>query len=264
MKSPRQRARNAKASGRRAARIEAPAPRYFSADGTGLPGVSEVLSILSDKERKQSLGMVVEMNTYIKPIYFTRAAITGTVVHTAIEAYMRGAPVDAAVVEAMSRKALHDANRKGEMDPVEVDVQARKARWAYENWVRWAAEQTLEPFAIEERIVDEELGLGMCADLVEHSGNDLYVTDWKTSAAETVGHLKAGLVVKYRMQLGAYAGLVGRKHGQRVAGARLVFAPKHEGRDVYVIEMNREELAEQWHGFEHALALYKLLNKEES
>lgn len=263
MTGPRQRRRNARHSGRQSKRLEQ-TPRYFSKSGEGLPGVSEVLSILATgHELKESLGMVVSMASYIKPIYFTRAAITGTVVHTAAEAYLRGSPVDASVVEVMSRTALHQANVRGEMDPNDVNTQARKARWAYENLHRFMCAEEFDPFAIEERIVDEDLGVGMTADLVEHDGDGLMVTDWKTTASETLGHLKDSLVTKYRVQLGAYAGLLGRKHGQRINRARLVFAPKAEGRDVFVIEMGREELADNWRVFEHALAIFKTLRGDQ-
>lgn len=260
--SPRRQRRNARHSGRQSRRLEK-TPRYFSKTGEGLPGVSEVLSILATgNELKETMGMVVETPGYIKPLFFSRAAITGTVVHTAGEAYLRGAPVDASVVEVMSRTALHQANTRGEMDPNEVNVQARKSRWAYENLHRWMCAQTFEPFSIEDRIIDEDLRVGMTADLVEHDGDGLMVTDWKTTAAETRGHLKPSLVTKYRVQLGAYAGLLGRKHGQRITRARLVFAPKHEGRDVFVIELDRDELAHNWRVFEHALAIYKALRGE--
>ena len=236
-KSPRQRRRNSSHSARQSKRLEQ-TPRYFSKAGEGLPGVSEVLAILATgNELKESLGQVVSMPSYIKPIYFTRAALTGTVVHTAAEALVKGTPFDPVVVETMSAAALHAANTRGEMDPREIGDQARKARWAYENLSRWIGEQSLDPWSVEARIIDEDLGVGMTADLVERDGSGLCVTDWKTTSSETVGHLKPALLRKYEIQLGAYAGLIGRAHGQKINRARLVFAPKHQGRDVFVVEL---------------------------
>ncbi len=88
-KTPRQRRRNGNHSKRAKQRLEQ-TPRYFNAVGDGLPGVSEVLAILATGyELKESLGQVVSMPSYIKPLYFSRAALTGNVVHTAIEAFLR-------------------------------------------------------------------------------------------------------------------------------------------------------------------------------
>lgn len=89
MSSPRRQRRNARHSARAGSRLEKQY-RYFSRGGEGLPGVSEVLGILAlDSELKESLGQVIEMPGYIKPLYFTRAAIVGNAVHTAIESHLR-------------------------------------------------------------------------------------------------------------------------------------------------------------------------------
>lgn len=244
MSSPRRQRRNA---------------RYFSRGGEGLPGVSEVLGILAlDSELKESLGQVVEMPGYIKPLYFTRAAIVGNAVHTGIESTLRGNPVAPMVVAGTAAMSLHNANRRGEMDPQEIQKQANLAGHAFDNWSRseWPKSR---PFTIEERIVDEELRVGMTADLVVEDGDALRVIDWKTTGCETRGSLKPGLEARYRLQLGAYAGLVGRKYGRKVSGAALVFCPKHQGRDVFEIELSREELAQQWRCFGHVLAAYHAL-----
>lgn len=168
--------------------------------------------------------------------------------------------IDPITVRASCALLLHNANRRGEMDPQEIQKQANLGGYALENWLRWYEQhKPLRPFTIEERIVDEELRVGMTADLVVEDGDALRVIDWKTTGCETRGSLKPGLEARYRLQLGAYAGLVGRKYGRKVSGAALVFCPKHQGRDVFEIELSREELAQQWRCFEHVLAAYHAL-----
>jgi hypothetical protein len=259
--NPRRQRRNARHSARAGKRLEK-TYRYFSATGDGLPGVSEVLGILAlDVEAKESLGQVVEMPGYIRPLYFTRAAICGNAVHTAIEATMQGNPVAPMVVAGTAAMSLHNANARGEMDPQDIQEQANKAAHAFENWLRseWPK---VRPFTVEERIVDEELRVGMTADLVVEDGEALRVIDWKTTSCATRGSLKPSLEARYRLQLGAYAGLVGRKYGRKVSGATLVFCPKHQGRDVFEVSMDREELGRQWRTFEHVLAAYHALRGE--
>lgn len=261
---PRERRRNAGRSRRQGSRLKKKM-RYISRDGAWLPGVSEITGMLAMHELKESLGEVIGVPRYIKPIYLTRAFIGGRAYHTGCESVVRSD------VETLTPRAvcmatmalLNTANTRGEMSQEEIRAEGIKQGHAFENFLRWVPSQDFRPFSVERKIVDNELGVGMTADYVGHLGDDLEIVDWKSTADVTAGAVSADLMKKYRVQMGAYWGLTARATGRTIRRARLVFGPKKPNRDVFVVEMKADELQEQWEVFERLLYVYHALNGKE-
>lgn len=265
---PRERSRNQGHSRRQAGRLrkvlkKQPSP-YLLKTGESAVRVSDVTGLVNTGGAlKEALGQVIEVADYKDPLAFAKGAIVGTCVHTAIESHLRDdvPSIEPMACGAAAALALHNANARGELDPQKIQHEANRAAWSLANWIRWAAGQTFSPLAIERAVIDEDLRVGGTMDLVEQSGDGLRVRDWKSTAYTSVGRI-GSLMPKYAMQMGAYAGLVSRSYRRPVRHAQLVFAPKVEGADVFVVDFDEDELKRQWRIFRAALHIYHELRGE--
>ena len=133
---------------------------YRNAEGEVVPGVTTVLREIQEAEflikaahREGLLG--VEWDEYCR-----QAAQVGTLVHSMIESYYKGAagePVD-----------LQDYT------PRQVQI----AENAWTSFAKWADENKFEPLFIEIQMASKEFG--GTADIIGHMAGQLYVADIKT------------------------------------------------------------------------------------
>lgn len=258
---PRERKRNAGHSRRkvsRATRRQPPPSPYILKDGSFAARVSSITSLVNTSfTLREVLGQLIPVADYRDPKYFAMGGIVGTCVHTGIESHLRDdvPSIDPLACGATAAMQLHTANADGLLKPSEIEHNSNRAAWSLANWIRWSQAQAFSPLAIEKPVIDEHLRVGGTMDLVEQAEDGLRVRDWKSSAYTSVDRI-GGLMPKYAMQMGAYAGLVSRAYKRPVKHAQLVFCPKVEGAEVFTVDFDEDELKRQWRMFRAALHIY--------
>lgn len=200
--------------------------RYYLSDGTLVPGVTTVLSVLSKPALvtwANRLGLEgVDVTKYVD-----KTASIGTLAHYLVECRVKGEEPD---LEPFSPEEL------------------KRAEWAFGSYLSWEKQHQPKVIASEVQLVSERHGYGGTIDLIAVIGGRRWVVDLKTAKA---------LYDEHVLQVAAYLQLA-RENGYRVGGARIVRIGRtpEEGFEERVFLA--KDLRKHWEIFKHALAIYKL------
>lgn len=200
--------------------------RYYLSDGTLVPGVTTVLSVLSKPALvtwANRLGLEgVDVTKYVD-----KTANIGTLAHYLVECEIKGEEPD---LEPFSQEEI------------------RRARWAFNSFRTWKDTHRPRFVASELQLVSERYGYGGTVDAVAVIGGKRWVVDFKTSKALYSEHI---------IQTAAYLHLA-RENGYRVGGTRIVRIGRtpEEGFEERVFRA--QDLKAYWEIFRHALAIYRL------
>lgn len=186
-------------------------PDYRAADGKRVPSVTTVLGVIA-KPWLVAWGNKLGLQGIDSTQFVTEAAGAGTLTHAAIEADLKGEPLDAALIAEFS------------------DKERTAGRVAWRAYQSWLGQHELEPIFLEHQLVSEVMKVGGTVDLYARIDGRLAVIDFKTSARVYESHT---------VQLAAYRALL-EEHGHPVDEVRVVLLP----REVLVIEHEGERVLE--------------------
>jgi len=200
--------------------------RYYLADGTLVPGVTTVLSVLAKPALvtwANRLGLEgVDVTKYVD-----KTANIGTLAHYLIECNVKAEEPD--------------------LEPFSAE-EIRLARWALKSYRTWREANSPRYIASELQLVSERWHYGGTIDAIAVIGGKRWVVDFKTSKTLYQEHI---------IQVAAYLRLA-RENGYRVGGARVVRIGRtpEEGFEERVFLA--KDLKKYWEIFRHALAIYRL------
>ncbi len=200
---------------------------YALADGTIVPSVTEILSAIPKPGLERWANwqgrMMVDTEVYVRSL-----AKGGTLLHSAIEANIRG--------EAF------DTNLLTEYDAAEQGW----ARQSFIQFLAWRKHHEVVPLLMEHRMVSEEMRCGGTLDLYAQVDGKFTVMDWKSSAKIRNTHL---------YQVAAYRAML-EESGSGVDEVRVLSFPRTGSTwSEHVVEDTSSDLAV----FKAALSLYRLL-----
>ena len=200
--------------------------RYYLADGTLVPGVTTVLSVLAKPALvtwANQLGLEgVDVTKYVD-----KTANIGTLAHYLVECRVKG--------------------EKPDLEPFSPE-ELKRAEWAFNSYLSWEKQHQPKIIASELQLVSERYGYGGTVDLIAVIEGRRWVVDLKTAKRLYDEHI---------LQVAAYLQLA-RENGYRVGGARVVRIGRtpEEGFEERVFLA--KDLKKYWEIFRHALAIYRL------
>jgi hypothetical protein len=203
-----------------------PHTRYKLADGTLVPGVTTVLSVLNKPglvRWANQLGLQgIDTTTYVDGL-----ARIGTLAHGLIEEDLGGPAVDRSL-----------------WSPEEMD----RAENSLLKWYEWRKSHQIHPELIEHPMVSEEHRYGGTVDCYGLLDGVPTILDIKTAKQVYDEHL---------VQVAAYAQLV-RETGRPVDAVRVLQVGRTEDEGFTERVIPAPRLEPFWRLFEHALAIYYL------
>jgi hypothetical protein len=148
-----------------------PSSGYFNAAGQKIPGTNDVVRLWGNKyalmrwHNKQGLaGIDTEEDN--------SAIDIGSVVHAAIERYMRGA--QKLEIAYLFKERLHE------------EAHREAAYASFRAFLEWYEQCEVNPIEQETSLVSEPLQYGGTPDLIAHVKNRVAIVDFKTSKDATV------------------------------------------------------------------------------
>lgn len=180
---------------------------YRLADGTRVPGTTTIIGRFKDSGALLwwafEQGKAAQRGE-INSLYDKRdqAADAGTLAHSMVEAFIKGAPPPA-------------------LDGLNPETVAL-ARQSFKNFRAWWDQTSIEIIHQETQLVSEKYRFGGCPDAVGRQGKKLVLLDWKTSN---------GVYPDYIIQLAAYIALWNENFpGEKImGGAHLCRFSKEHG-----------------------------------
>jgi PD-(D/E)XK nuclease superfamily len=203
--------------------------RYYLEDGTQVPGVTTVLSVL-DKPYLVAWANKMGLQGIDSRKYTDEAATVGTLAHYLVECELAGVEPEL-----------------GDFTPNQID----RAGHSFSHFQQWRAQHDLSPVLVEAQLVSERYRYGGTVDCVAWFDEDLTLLDFKTSS---------GIYEEMKWQVSAYMALAA-EHGQRCTGARILRIPRNDSDGLLEHVLSRSELETGWHIFSHALSIYRLKKK---
>lgn len=196
-------------------------PDYRAADGRKVPSVTTVLGVIA-KPWLVAWGNRLGLQGIDSSLYVQEAAGAGTLAHAAIEAALKGVPIDDALVS-------------------EFSVEERVAgRIAWGNFTDWRRQHDIEPILVEYQLVSERMRVGGTVDCFAVIDGRRTVLDFKTSVRVYESHV---------VQLAAYRALL-EEAGHQVDEVRVVLLP----REPLVLDYEHERVIEDT---SHALDVFR-------
>lgn len=189
----------------------APRPKYRTLDGKIVPSVTTVLGVIA-KPWLVAWANKLGLQGINSTEFVAEAAGAGTLTHAAIEADLKGEPLDAALVAEFS------------------DEERTAGRVAWAAYRVWRKQHDLEVIFLEHQLVSEVLKVGGTVDLYAVLDGRRCVIDFKTSVRVYESHV---------VQLAAYRALL-EEHGHQVDEVRVVLLP----REVLILEHEGERVLE--------------------
>ena len=197
---------------------------YKLADGTAVPGVTTVLSVLNKPalvKWANNLGLQgIDSSKYVDE----KAAI-GTLAHRMIADYLRGEETDT-----------------NEYSKVQID----QAENAVLSFFEWEKAHHITPILIEEPMVSEVFRFGGTIDCLGKINGNLCLIDFKTSR---------GIFPEMLIQVVAYKQLL-VEHGHKVDQTTILRVGRTD--DEGFEERFVNELDKRWQIFQHCLEIYRL------
>jgi hypothetical protein len=198
--------------------------RYYSKDGTMLPGVTTVLGVLNKPALvpwANNLGLAgVSVREYVDAL-----AAIGSLAHDMILA--------------------HHKNIKFQPDGHPADL-IDKAENCLLSYFEWEKGHKIEPILCEAALVSERYGYGGTLDLFANVDGVRTIVDYKSGKAIYPEHVYQ--VAAYRQVL--------EENGHQADGVRILQIGRSE--DEGFSEKYVDDTSREWKIFEHCLALYKL------
>ncbi len=198
--------------------------QYKLKDGTTVPGVTTVLSILNEPalvEWARECGCEGLDYREVRD----SAGIIGTLAHYLIACHLKGVTPDTS-----------------EYSPAEVET----ARHCLAKYQLWEKEHSVSPVAIETPLVSEEFRYGGTPDLLAELDGELVLIDFKTGSG--------GIYREIFYRLAAYWRLLAEQ-GWPLADARILRVTADDDDFEVVIKTN---LGPEWQVFTYCLAIYRL------
>jgi len=196
---------------------------YYLADGTVVPSVTTILSILDKPGLPYWAWDLGRQGLDYREVR-DAAARVGTIAHHLIACHLKGEKANVS-----------------EFSPDEVI----KAEKCYAKYLAWEKEHPLVPVIIETPFVSEEFKFGGTPDLLAELGGEFILLDFKTGN---------GIYDSYFYQLAGYRQLF-TEQGWPIAGARIVRLSPDDSEVEVAIAL---DLDRDWQIFQHALAVYTL------
>ncbi len=203
--------------------------RYYTADGTQVPGVTTILGVL-DKPYLVAWANRMGLQGIDSRKYTDEAASVGTLAHYLVECELAG------------------------VEPILDDYtpnQLERAQHSLGHFHAWKAQHDLSPVLVEAQLVSERYRYGGTVDCVAWLDGQLTLIDNKTSS---------GIYDEMKWQVAAYMALA-VEHGHRCTGARILRIPRSDGDGLIEHVLSRQELVVGWTIFHHALSIYGLKKK---
>lgn len=200
--------------------------RYYLSDGTLVPGVTTVLSVLA-KPALVTWANRMGLEGVDTTKYVDKLANIGTLAHYLVECRVKGEEPD---LEPFSPEEL------------------KRAEWAFGSYLSWEKQHQPKIIASEAQLVSERYGYGGTIDLIAVIGGRRWVVDLKTAKV---------LYDEHVLQVAAYLQLA-RENGYRVGGARIVRIGRTPEEGFGERVFLAKDLRKHWEIFKHALAIYKL------
>ena len=181
-------------------------PVYRTADGKRVPSVTTVLGCIA-KPWLVAWANRLGLQGINSTEYVDEAAGAGTITHKAIEADLKGEPMNAELIAEFS------------------DEERTLGRVAWAAYRTWRRQHEIEPIFIEHQLVSERMRVGGTVDLFACIDGRRAVIDFKTSVRVYESHV---------VQLAAYRELL-EEQGYQVDEVRVVLLPRepltleHEG-----------------------------------
>lgn len=198
--------------------------QYRLQDGTLVPGVTTILSILAKRELLDWAWRCGREGLDYREVRDIAGDI-GTLAHYLITCHLKGETLDIS-----------------EYSPVEVE----RAKNCLAKYQRWEREHPISPVMIETPLVSEEFKYGGTLDLFAEYNGEFILIDFKTGKA---------IYDEYLCQLAAYRKLL-EEQGWPVANARILRIGTDE--DEGFEERIRTNLDNEWQRFWHCLEFYRL------
>ena len=197
---------------------------YTLKDGTTIPGVTTILSILN-KPALVSWANKLGLQGIDSTKYVDEKAAIGTLAHEMIADYLRGKETDTS-----------------EYSKVQID-QAENAVLAFFEWEKT---HHIEPIMVEKSLVSEQYQFGGTIDCLGKINGNLHLLDFKTSR---------GIFPEMLVQLAAYRQLLieAEYPVDKVTILRIGRSPD-EGFEERLVN----ELDKRWLIFQHCLEIYRL------
>lgn len=204
--------------------------RYY-VDGKRVPGATGVLGVLSGGNLARwanNLGLA----GIDSDLYRDETAAIGKLAHAMIEADLKGEALD---------NSDFTAN------------QIRAAEWSFASYREWREAHDIKPLLVEGRMVSKEHRFGGTIDLYAEIDGRPGLIDFKTSKAIYLNH---------KAQVSGYAKMM-IENEHRFKSVRIVKIGRDEGESFQEYVMSRDELADCWQIFLHALEIYRLKRRIE-
>lgn len=198
--------------------------RYYSKNGTLLPGVTTVLGVLNKPALVPWANKIGLMGIEVKN-YVDALAQIGTIGHEMIVCHNRG--------------------EKFEGNGYASDL-VDKAENCFLSYLQWEKQKTVKPILCEEPLVSEKYGFGGTIDFYGLIDGVLTLKDYKTAKAIYPEHL---------YQVAAYRQLL-EENGHPVAAVGILQIGRDETEGFS--ERTIADSSREWKIFEHCLALYQL------
>jgi len=197
---------------------------YTLKDGTTIPGVTTILSILN-KPALVSWANKLGLQGIDSTKYVDEKAAIGTLAHEMIADYLRGKETDTS-----------------EYSKVQID-QAENAVLAFFEWEKT---HHIEPIMVEKSLVSEQYQFGGTIDCLGKINGNRHLLDFKTSR---------GIFPEMLVQLAAYRQLLieAEYPVDKVTILRIGRSPD-EGFEERLVN----ELDKRWLIFQHCLEIYRL------
>lgn len=203
---------------------------YTLKDGTVVPSVTEVLSIIGSPDGLINWAVSLEKKNINWKHQRNHYADIGTTTHTFAERYLK-------------------TNKVSKMEDFGDDIKII-SKAPILAFLAWMKDHTIVPHATEYRMVSEKHRTGGTADLIAYVDSSFEVIDFKTGAQSA----------KNKMQVAAYA-MLARENGMKVTNARLVYFHRKYGIDgnpQFREDIIEEKELDRWFElFKAAKSIYK-------
>lgn len=200
--------------------------RYYTEDGTQVPGVTTVLGVLA-KPALVPWANRMGLQGIDTSKYVDEAAAVGTLAHALIAESLGG------------EKVAH-----GDF----TADQLARAQHGVAAFEKWRAGHVLKVELIEAQLVSEAHQYGGTIDLLALIDEVLELVDIKTSS---------GIWPEHAWQLSAYWKLL-EEQGHEIKGARILRIGRTEGEGLEERILTGRQLVHGWEIFSHALAIWRL------
>jgi hypothetical protein len=148
-----------------------PSSGYFNAAGDKVPGTNDIVRLWGNKNALQRWHNMQGLKG-IDTAMDDSALNIGSVVHAAIERYMRGA--QKLEIAYLFKERLHE------------EAHREAAYASFRAFLEWHEQCEVSPIEQETSLVSEPLQYGGTPDLIAHVKNRIAIVDFKTSKDATV------------------------------------------------------------------------------